>query len=71
MTASPTDRIGIGQRWQELQMYWSDLQTRPDIYKKQNDLHWASSVVEDSLSDALPPMLSLNRPPADQKLLLC
>lgn len=34
---------------------------------KQNDLHWASSVVEDSLSDALPPMLCLNRPPADQK----
>jgi hypothetical protein len=26
MTASPTDRIGIGQRWQEFQMYWSDLQ---------------------------------------------
>ncbi len=31
MTASPTDRIGIGQRWQELQMYWSDLQARPEI----------------------------------------
>ena len=26
ITASPTDRIGIGQRWQELQMYWNDLQ---------------------------------------------
>lgn len=25
MTASPTDRIGIGQRWQELQIYWDDL----------------------------------------------
>jgi hypothetical protein len=31
LTASPTDRIGIGQRWQELQMYWSDLQARPEI----------------------------------------
>jgi len=31
ITASPTDRIGIGQRWQELQMYWNDLQARPEI----------------------------------------
>ena len=31
MTASPTDRIGIGQRWQELQVYWNDLQARPEI----------------------------------------
>ena len=31
MTASPTDRIGIGQRWQELQMYWKDLQARPEL----------------------------------------
>jgi hypothetical protein len=31
VTASPSDRIGIGQRWQELQMYWSDLQARPEI----------------------------------------
>ncbi len=31
MTASPTDRIGIGQRWQELQMYWNDLQALPEI----------------------------------------
>jgi hypothetical protein len=26
ITANPTDRVGIGQRWQELQMYWNDLQ---------------------------------------------
>ncbi len=31
MTASPTDRIGIGQRWRELQMYWNDLQARPEV----------------------------------------
>ena len=31
MTASPMDRIGIGQRWQELQMYWKDLQARPEL----------------------------------------
>jgi hypothetical protein len=31
ITASPTDRIGIGQRWQELQMYWNDLQARPEL----------------------------------------
>jgi hypothetical protein len=31
MTASPTDRIGVGQRWQELQRYWNDLQARPEI----------------------------------------
>lgn len=31
MTASPTDRVGIGQRWRELQMYWKDLQARPEI----------------------------------------
>jgi len=31
VTASPTDRIGIGQRWQELQMYWNDLQARPEL----------------------------------------
>jgi hypothetical protein len=24
ITASPTDRVGIGQSWQELQMYWND-----------------------------------------------
>jgi hypothetical protein len=26
ITTSPADRIGIGQRWQELQKYWNDLQ---------------------------------------------
>jgi len=31
VTASPTDRIGIGQRWQELKLYWNDLQARPEI----------------------------------------
>lgn len=31
ITANPTDRIGIGQRWQELQMYWDDLQVRPEL----------------------------------------
>ena len=31
ITASPTDRMGIGQRWQELQMYWNDLQVRPEL----------------------------------------
>ena len=31
MTASPMDRIGIGQRWQELQRYWKDLQARPEL----------------------------------------
>ncbi len=31
ITASPADCIGIGQRWQELQMYWNDLQARPEI----------------------------------------
>ncbi len=31
ITASPTDRVGIGQRWRELQMYWNDLQARPEI----------------------------------------
>ena len=30
MTASPADR-GIGQRWQELQRYWNDLQARPEL----------------------------------------
>src|SRR5215469_14524894 len=31
ITASPTDSVGIGQRWQELQLYRNDLQTRPEI----------------------------------------
>ncbi len=31
ITASPADRIGIGQRWQELQRYWNDLQARPEL----------------------------------------
>jgi len=31
VTASPSDRMGIGQRWQELQRYWNDLQARPEI----------------------------------------
>jgi hypothetical protein len=31
ITASPANRIGIEQRWQELQLYWNDLQTRPVI----------------------------------------
>jgi hypothetical protein len=31
MTASPTDRIGIGQCWQELQRYWNDLQALPEV----------------------------------------
>ena len=31
LTASPTDRIGISQRWQELQVYWNDLQARPEV----------------------------------------
>jgi hypothetical protein len=31
MTASSTDRIGIGQRWQELQVHWNDLRARLEV----------------------------------------
>jgi len=31
MTASPAGRIGIGQRWQELQMYWNDHTVNPFV----------------------------------------
>ena len=31
ITASPTDRIGIGQRWQELQRYWNEHTVNPFV----------------------------------------
>jgi len=31
ITASPSDRVGIGQRWRELQMCWNDLRARPEL----------------------------------------